>query len=107
MSHAYCVPKSNDTSVSNLTASNLTMSNLTELTAALMGTTQALIAANERISVLEKTLSVTETALVAAQTALAHEALRSDAARKELSLVTHKHTAYLRHFGSCEQHPDT
>jgi predicted nucleic acid-binding Zn-ribbon protein len=96
---------------------------MTDLAAALISTTQALISANARISVLETTLSKAETAqalvaankrisaleaaLLAAERVLAQEGNRADALNKELRIVNHKHEAYLRHFGSCPQHPDT
>ena len=73
---------------------------MTEVTAALVNTMQALLAAQERITALEK-------ALATAEAALSKETVRAGLLDRDLRLLNHKHMAYLRHFGSCPQHPDT
>ena len=76
------------------------MTSLTEVTAALVSTMQALVAANERIAVLEKELRTMEATL-------SKETVRAGILDRDLRLVTYKHGAYIRHFGSCPQHPNT
>ena len=71
-----------------------------EIELAVSGTTQALVAAQLKIAEVEQTVSALK------------EARRADAVRmreleNQLRLIAHKHAAYLRHFGSCEKHPDT
>jgi hypothetical protein len=58
------------------------------------------MAANEKITALEE-------ALHTSQAALSKETTRAGLLDRDLRLVTHKHTTYLRHFGSCSEHPDT